>query len=80
MRLDGLYGWPLWEKEVHDILHAAYAELISIFHAYSKSLGEARDDDVARTMSIDEFHDFAVDVSLETDNGVRRLLSPDEPR
>eukprot|EP00966_Prymnesium_polylepis_P013799 318367-Prymnesium_polylepis.1 len=33
--LDGLYGYPLWEAEVHDLLLAAYAPLCSIFLAYA---------------------------------------------
>ena len=31
--LMGLYGFPLWEKEVHDTLQKNYAELTSIFSA-----------------------------------------------
>jgi hypothetical protein len=64
---------------VHDLVHVAFSELSSIFRAYSKSIGEssapaagadaAAGNGSARTMSLDEFHDFVVDVRLETDNG-----------
>ena len=80
VRLDGLYAFPLWEKEVFGLLHAAYKELASIFAAYSRSLGETDATPAggaatgggggsSRTMSLEEFHDFVVDVGLETDNG-----------
>ena len=69
LELFGLYGFPLWEGEVHDILHANYKELQTIFQGYCKSLGEARNDESAKTMNTEEFHDFVVDVGLETNNG-----------
>ena len=64
--LQGLYGFPLWEAEVHDLLHANFRELASIFRAYCKSVGEAASDESSKTMDIEEFHDFVVDVGLET--------------
>jgi len=67
--LMGLYGFPLWEAEVHDLLHANFRELASIFRGYCKSLGEGSSDDSAKTMDLEEFHDFVIDVGLETDNG-----------
>ena len=73
VRLDGLYAFPLWEKDVLSLMHMSFKELSSIFRAYSKSLGETSAPDKAgsaSTMSLDEFHDFVVDVGLETDNGV----------
>jgi len=64
--LMGLYGFPLWESEVHDLLHTNFKELSSIFRAYCKSLGESSSDDSAKTMDLEEFHDFVIDVGLET--------------
>merc|ERR1719487_2617984 len=64
--LMGLYGFPLWESEVHDLLHANFKELASIFRAYCKSLGEGSADESAKTMDVEEFHDFVIDVGLET--------------
>jgi hypothetical protein len=66
LQLDGLYGFPLWEAEVHDLLHANFRELASIFRGYCKSLGEGSGDESAKTMDIEEFHDFVIDVGLET--------------
>ena len=57
--------WPLWEKEVHDILHPLFKELQLIFLAYTRSISEDSAED-AMEMSMDEFHDFVVDVGLET--------------
>lgn len=66
LRMDGLHGFPLWEKEVHDTMHAHFSELVSIFRAYCTSLGEGVGDAAAATMSADEFHDLVVDTGLET--------------
>ena len=66
VNLEGLHGFPLWEKEVHDLLQQHFSTLSSAFSSYSKSLGEAATDAAALTMSSDEFHDFVVDVGLET--------------
>ena len=35
MALVDLYGFPLWEKGVHDALQPHFGELQSIFRAYS---------------------------------------------
>ena len=34
--MNGIYGFPTWEKSVHDLLLAHYAELKAIFMAYCK--------------------------------------------
>ena len=39
LNLDGLYGFPTFEKEVHDLLLEHYVELKSIFGAYCKTIG-----------------------------------------
>ena len=60
-----MHLWPLWEKEVHDILQPLFKELQLIFLAYTRSISE---DSAADAMEMDmgEFHDFVVDVGLET--------------
>ena len=65
MELMDLYMWPLWEKEVHGILQPLFKELQLIFLAYTRSISEDSAED-AMEMSLDEFHDFVVDVGLET--------------
>ena len=67
--LQGLYGFPLWEAEVHDLLHANFRELASIFRSYCKSVGEASSDDSSKTMDLEEFNDFVIDCMLETNFG-----------
>ena len=65
IELMDLYLWPLWDKEVHDILHPLFKELQLIFLAYTRSISEDSAED-AMEMSMDEFHGFVVDVGLET--------------
>ena len=60
-----MHLWPLWDKEVHDILQPLFKELQLIFLAYTRSISEDSAED-AMEMSMDEFHDFVVDVGLET--------------
>ena len=66
MVMERVYGFPTWEGEVHDLLHANYKQLASIHRAYSRSLGERPGSCEQATMSIDEFHDLVLDVGLET--------------
>jgi len=61
-----LYGFPLWEREVHDQLQQAFADLSSIFRSYCRSVGESADK--ASTMELEEFHDFVIDCRLETND------------
>ena len=65
IQLMGVYGFPTWEKEVHDLLLANYAELKSIFLAYCKTLG-VQDAQASQEMDMQEFQDFVLDVRLET--------------
>ena len=65
MEIMDVHMWPTWEKEVHDILHPLFKELQLIFLAYTRSISEDSAED-AMEMSMDEFHDFVVDVGLET--------------
>jgi hypothetical protein len=67
MEIMDVHLWPLWEKEVHDILHPLFKELQLIFLGYTRSISEDSAED-AMEMSMDEFHDFVVDVGLETKN------------
>ena len=65
MDLEGLHGFPLWEKEVHDMLQAQFVLLNTAFKAYAKSLGDASEE-TAQSINLEEFHDFVTDVALET--------------
>ena len=65
LELSGLHGFPLWEKEVHDVLQKECGDIASVFHAYCKSLKDTSAA-AALEMDLDEFQDFAVDVGLET--------------
>ena len=60
-----MHMFPLWEKAVFDILQPLFKELQLIFLGYTRSISEDSAED-AMEMSLDEFHDFVVDVSLET--------------
>ena len=77
LQLEGLYGWPLWEKDVHDLLHVHFKELASVFRAYRRSLGEKpADDSTATTMSLAEFKELATDVGLETTLSINKAATP----
>ena len=65
IELMDMHLWPTWDKEVHDILQPLFKELQLIFLAYTRSISEDSAED-AMEMSMDEFHDFVVDVGLET--------------
>ena len=58
-------GFPLWEEELHNLMQPLFGELSTIFLAYCRSISEDSAAD-AMEMSMDEFHDFVVDVGLET--------------
>ena len=59
--MNGLYGFPTWEKEVHDLLLANYAELRLDLR---RVLQDARRDGHAANaeMDMEEFRDFVLDV------------------
>ena len=65
MEIQDIHLWPTWEEEVHDILHPLFKELQSIFLAYTRSVYDVNAEDQME-MSMDEFHDFVVDIGLET--------------
>merc|ERR1719217_603110 len=63
LQLSALPGFPLWEKDVHDVLAANLESLQSIFRAYAAaSLGGS-----ATEMDMEEFHDFVIESDLITD-------------
>jgi len=63
LQLSALPGFPLWEKDVHDVLAANLESLQSIFKAYAAaSIGGD-----ASTMDMEEFHDFVIEANLQTD-------------
>merc|ERR1719305_1121687 len=63
LQLAALPGFPLWEKDVHDVLAANLESLHSIFRAYAAaSLGGS-----ASEMDMEEFHDFVIESNLITD-------------
>ena len=66
LNLDGLYGFPLWEKELHDVLQKHFPELTKIFLAYTKSIGGSGSAEDAIEMDMSEFKDFVEECSLET--------------
>merc|ERR1719171_1673433 len=63
LQLSTLPGFPLWEKDVHDVLAANLESLQSIFKAYSAASLEGD----ASTMDKEEFHDFVIESDLITD-------------
>merc|ERR1719171_236340 len=63
LQLSMLPGFPLWEKDVHDVLAANLESLNSIFRAYAaSSLGGSQNE-----MDMEEFHDFVIESDLITD-------------
>jgi len=65
MALMDIFQFPTWEQEVHDIMQPLFKDLQAIFLAYCRSISEVSAED-ALEMSLEEFHDFVVDVGLET--------------
>ena len=60
VNLEGLHGFPLWEKEVHDLLQPRFSELQSIFRAYACGTISA-DAGANDVMDMEEFNDFAIE-------------------
>ena len=60
-----MHYFPLWEKDVHDVMQARFKDLISIFSHYAKSgVSATAEDAVEMTMS--EFKDLVKDTQMET--------------
>jgi len=62
LQLSTLPGFPLWEKDVHDVLAANLESLQSIFRAYAASSPEGS----ATEMDMEEFHDFVIEADVKT--------------
>merc|ERR1719313_84363 len=64
LQLSQLAGFPLWEKDVHDVLAANLESLQSIFRAYAAgTIGGSQSE-----MDMEEFHDFVIESDLITDS------------
>ena len=63
LQLSQLPGFPLWEKDVHDVLAGNLESLMSIFRAYAAASIEGS----ATEMDMEEFHDFVIESNLITD-------------
>ncbi len=61
-----MHYFPLWEKELHDVLQRHFPELTKIFLAYTKSIGGSGSAEDAIEMDMSEFKDFVEECSLET--------------
>ena len=68
MDLTHVYGFPLWEKEVFELLHATFEGLRSIFDYYAKS-GTAGSASAAsaQTMQQTELQNLALDCGLSSE-------------
>ena len=66
MSLMDLHHFPLWEKEVHDVLQECFQDMQSIFAFYCKSIGGSDSAEAAVEMNMSEFKDFVRDTGLET--------------
>ena len=62
LQLAQLAGFPLWEKDVHDVLAANLESLQSIFRAYAASSLEGSSTEI----DMEEFHDFVIEADLIT--------------
>ena len=61
-----MHYFPLWEKELHDVLQKHFPELTKIFLAYTKSIGGSGSAEDAIEMDMSEFKDFVDECGLET--------------
>ena len=55
MSLMDLHHFPLWEKEVHDVLQECFQDMQSIFAFYCKSIGGSDSAEAAVEMNMSEF-------------------------
>ena len=61
MDVSHVYGFPLWEKEIFELLQAPFGELRAIFEHYAGASGDAS------SMQQTELVDLALDVGLVTE-------------
>ena len=71
LQLSTVHGFPLWEKDVYEILAAKLESLRSIFKAYaagSVAASAQASGSVGANMEMDmeEFHDFVMDANVLT--------------
>ena len=66
MPLMDVYGFPLWEKGVHDCIQANFTPLMRVFSHYTKGISGIDSAADALEMELEEFHDFVKDAKLET--------------
>ena len=66
LELTDVAGFPLWERGVHDTLHARFGALRSIFLAYARSAVAADSAEDAFEMEMAEFKHFVDECGLET--------------
>lgn len=62
LHLDSLPGFPLWEKELFELIHASFGRLCSVFDIYCHSAGE--DDEDAFVMSLGEWSSFCREIKV----------------
>ena len=72
LQLSALPGFPLWEKDIFDVLSQHLEALRSIFNAYSASSLEGASD----SMDKEEFHDFVIESDLITDQVDGHMHTP----
>ena len=66
MPLMDIYGFPLWEKGVHDVLQRYFGALMRVYSHYCKGISGIDSAADALEMELEEFHDFIKDAKLET--------------
>ncbi|KOO22536.1 hypothetical protein Ctob_006009 [Chrysochromulina tobinii] len=75
MDLSTLFGFPAWERDVFDVLHAAFVDLLNLFEYYSYC-GDEAGGAAASTMQQTELVDLALDCGLATkDFPMTRIVS-----
>ena len=66
LELTDLYYFPIWEKDVHDLLQRHFVQLRLIFLAYCRSILGSDSAEDATEMEMAEFYDFVSECHLET--------------
>ena len=66
VEIQDVHSFPLWEKEVHDVLQKRFSDLKSIFLAYCRSIGGSGSAEDAMEMQMAEFQDFVNECNLIT--------------
>ena len=61
-----IHGFPLWEREAHDLLQKHFPAIQRIFSHYTKGISGMDSAADALEMELEEFHDFVKETHLET--------------